>query len=234
MSKRSISLVQLGGPPEPIDYLVKRPSSSGTTEPSNLVASPNPATENSSFQPAASANSISATSCHGSEPSTNGSYMKPEDSSSSGDVTPLELRSRNYSSGASKNDKLDPPARERPLDGLWPARDTLSFTRFLMFYGEGTATEEHETACKYILEARNIRNKYHGSGSTSIDADLLDAVNGTDDGQLKSRMGPCGVMEIYSDTVPDGMVFVPSIEEFTKDYNRLVTICIDGMMRSFW
>lgn len=35
--------------------------------------------------------------------------------------------------------KQDPPARERPSNGEpWPYRDNLSFTRSLIFYGEGT------------------------------------------------------------------------------------------------
>lgn len=34
--------------------------------------------------------------------------------------------------------KQDPPARERPSNGEpWPYRDNLSFTRSLIFYGEG-------------------------------------------------------------------------------------------------
>lgn len=231
MSKRRFSSVELGGPPEPIDYLLKRPSSSSATEPSSVLTSPNAGTENSSTP-----SFHHPGSCHGSEPSTNGSYKKLDDNSSNGDVASLEFRPRNYSSGAGSNynrDKLDPPARERPLDGLWPTRDTLSFTRFLMFYGEGSATEEHQTACKYILEARGIRQKYHGSGATSVHTDI-DVVSSTDASKIQCRMGPSGVMEIFSDTAPDGMVFVPSIEEFTKDYNRLVQICTDGVMRSFW
>ena len=115
---------------------------------------------------------------------------------------------------------------------MWPSRDTLSFTRFLMFYGEGSATEEHETACKYIIEAREIRKKYHGRGATLVHSDF-DAYC-AENRKIQCRMGSSGVMGIFIESVPDRMVHVPSIEEFTKDYSRLVHICTDGMMRTFW
>ena len=43
--------------------------------------------------------------------------------------------------------KQDPPARERPSNGApWPYRDNLSFTRSLIFYGEGKQSlQNHET-----------------------------------------------------------------------------------------
>lgn len=54
----------------------------------------------------------------------------------------------------------DPPARERPAEGqAWPYRDTLSFTRALIFYGAGAVTHEHERACKSIEECRKLRQK---------------------------------------------------------------------------
>ncbi|KAI2490948.1 adenosine-phosphate deaminase [Fragilaria crotonensis] len=63
----------------------------------------------------------------------------------------------------------DPPARERPADGLpWPHRDMLSFTRSLIFYGAGSVTAEHETACRYIQESRSLRAKYYGGGGTVV------------------------------------------------------------------
>ncbi|KAL9181807.1 hypothetical protein ACHAXT_012150 [Thalassiosira profunda] len=58
--------------------------------------------------------------------------------------------------------KVDPPARERPADENWPHRESLSFTRSLIFYGSGSVTAEHETAAKYIEEARALRKKYYG------------------------------------------------------------------------
>lgn len=62
----------------------------------------------------------------------------------------------------SRNDRRvqDPPARERPAEGeAWPYRDTLSFTRALIFYGAGAVTHEHERACKAIEECRDLRQK---------------------------------------------------------------------------
>ena len=54
----------------------------------------------------------------------------------------------------------DPPARARPEEGqAWPYRDTLSFTRSLIFYGAGAVTHEHERACKDIQECRDMRQK---------------------------------------------------------------------------
>ena len=61
---------------------------------------------------------------------------------------------------------LDPPARERPADGNWPHRESLSFTRSLIFYGSGSVTPENEMAARYIEEARSMRKKYHGGGGT--------------------------------------------------------------------
>jgi hypothetical protein len=39
-------------------------------------------------------------------------------------------------------------------------RDSLSFTRSLIFYGSGSVTPEHATAAKYVEEARSLRKKY--------------------------------------------------------------------------
>jgi hypothetical protein len=59
-----------------------------------------------------------------------------------------------------KNRHQDPPARERPAVGEdWPYRESLSFTRSLIFYGAGAVTHEHERACKAIQESRNLRQK---------------------------------------------------------------------------
>eukprot|EP00804_Cyclotella_cryptica_P003306 CCRYP_010522-RB/>CCRYP_010522-RB protein AED:0.41 eAED:0.41 QI:320/0.66/0.71/1/0.83/0.71/7/392/753 len=76
-----------------------------------------------------------------------------------------------------ENGNFDPPARERPAvefrvsivqsrlafqDGKWPQRECLSFTRSLVFYGNGSITAEHEEAARYIEEARAMRKKYYG------------------------------------------------------------------------
>mmetsp|Transcript_20056 Transcript_20056/g.43015 ORF Transcript_20056/g.43015 Transcript_20056/m.43015 type:complete len:758 (+) Transcript_20056:43-2316(+) len=63
--------------------------------------------------------------------------------------------------GGVASHQVDPPARERPADENWPQRESLSFTRSLIFYGSGSVTPEHETAAKYIEEARALRKKYY-------------------------------------------------------------------------
>ena len=62
-----------------------------------------------------------------------------------------------------------PPARERPSDGAaWPYRETLSFTRSLVFYGAGSITAESEEACAHIQTCRSMRQKYQSSKGTII------------------------------------------------------------------
>mmetsp|Transcript_32368 Transcript_32368/g.56366 ORF Transcript_32368/g.56366 Transcript_32368/m.56366 type:complete len:683 (-) Transcript_32368:444-2492(-) len=68
----------------------------------------------------------------------------------------------NNENNAELKEHVDPPARERPADDNWPHRESLSFTRSLIFYGSGSITPEHETAAKYIEEARTLRKKYCG------------------------------------------------------------------------
>ncbi|EJK76197.1 hypothetical protein THAOC_02057 [Thalassiosira oceanica] len=47
-------------------------------------------------------------------------------------------------------------------------RESLSFTRSLVFYGHGSVTPEHEAAARHVEEARSLRKKYHGGlGVTS-------------------------------------------------------------------
>ena len=41
-------------------------------------------------------------------------------------------------------------------------RESLSFTRSLIFYGSGSITPEHEAAAKYIEQSRALRKKYYG------------------------------------------------------------------------
>lgn len=160
------------------------------------------------------------------------------------------------------NHKLDPPARERPPDNKWPERDSLSFTRSLVFYGSGYATDEHETACKYIMEARAMRDKYHGSKNTIVDYDgLKQILNDNENGntsennngeQLGFEFNKDGLVEVgIMTTLEDddhakististtskmkkNVLTVPNIDEFIKDYKRLEVICTHGAMRSFW
>ena len=124
MSKRGFPSIS-AGPPDPIAYLRRRSSTSLMAYPTdetaessiNVHASQSApiAKTPSSLSPSA-AYSILTTSYHESETNTDESHEKTEYSSSSGDVTPLEFRPRNSSSGGQKDDaKIDPPARERPL-----------------------------------------------------------------------------------------------------------------------
>ena len=136
--------------------------------------------------------------------------------------------------------KQDPPARERPSEGQpWPKRDALSFTRSLVFYGSGSVTGEHEVACRYIEEARDMRRRYEGGGGTKVAAApdgsaLLRRDN------LGYKFGVNGVVELHcadgTDASTDGtanLIQVPQLHEFVNDYHRLVEIASDGAMRSF-
>jgi hypothetical protein len=131
----------------------------------------------------------------------------------------------------------EPPARARPETGNpWPYRETLSFTRNLIFYGAGSITAEHETACQHIQEARTLRQQYQGGKATRVvdgagrGGDLLLATSN----RLTSTMRPNGVAEIYDDhNSHTNLVVVPSIDDFAADYKRLEEICKKGAMRSF-
>jgi hypothetical protein len=130
----------------------------------------------------------------------------------------------------------EPPARARPETGNpWPYRETLSFTRNLIFYGAGSITAEHETACQHIQEARTLRQQYQGGKATRVEdsagrvGDLLLAKSD----RLTFTMRPNGVAEIYDDDSKTNLVVVPSIDDFAADYKRLEEICKKGAMRSF-
>jgi AMP deaminase len=115
----------------------------------------------------------------------------------------------------------------------WPYRDTLSFTRSLIFYGAGSVTEEHTKACRFIQESRSLREKYYGgNGTIVIDKDIL-----SNSKSLIFAFGKDGVVEIYDeDSDPSKSVnlcTVPSIDAYTQDYKRLVEMVSDGSMRSF-
>jgi hypothetical protein len=126
----------------------------------------------------------------------------------------------------------DPPARERPSDGAdWPYRENLSFTRSLVFYGNGSITAESERACAHIQEARHMRQFYFGGKgcSETTESELL-----TDHAHLTFRMGSEGVAEIYHDSLPtQNLIEVPTVASFSKDYFKLVEMCSEGAMRSF-
>jgi hypothetical protein len=130
----------------------------------------------------------------------------------------------------------DPPARERPPEGQdWPYRDTLSFTRSLMFYGAGAVTHEHERACQYIKEARGFREKYCGQSGIRCDEKDLD-LKTTGNHNLTFQFGKEGVVELFHENDVENehnLCQVPNIEDFHRDYTRLVEIVNDGAMRSY-
>jgi hypothetical protein len=125
----------------------------------------------------------------------------------------------------------DPPARERPAVGqAWPYRESLSFTRSLIFYGAGAVTSEHERACKAIQESRRLRLKYFEGAGTVKNTDALKNLN------VKFQFGKDGVVELFDDKDHeklDNLAQVPNIKEFKDDYMRLVEMVKDGAMRSF-
>lgn len=140
--------------------------------------------------------------------------------------------------GPSSKVPQDPPARERPSDGRpWPYRETLSFTRSLIFYGAGSITAESELACQHIQEARHLRQKYNGSKGTKVVNRQLLRRDKTSTKALSFRMGPEGVAEIFHESDSPGsgvnLIQVPNIEQFHRDYTRLVELVSDGAMRSF-
>lgn len=130
------------------------------------------------------------------------------------------------SEGSPSKRKQDPPARERPSDGQpWPYRDNLSFTRSLIFYGEGAVTEENERACRFIEEARALRQKYFGGSCDQVlDGDLLAS-------DATFAFGSDGVVELFHED--RSICRVPNIDDFYADYKRLVEIVQDGAMRSY-
>jgi AMP deaminase len=150
-------------------------------------------------------------------------------------------QSQNHAAAANNHQQQpeeEPPARARPETGTpWPYRENLSFTRNLIFYGAGSITVEHETACRRVQEARKMRQHYQGGKAIHVvSGDLL-----TSDA-LTWTMRPHGVAEIYATTtmVDDGptngsknLVVVPTIDDFVTDYKRLEAISKEGAMRSF-
>ena len=131
----------------------------------------------------------------------------------------------------------DPPARERPPSGeAWPYRENLSFTRSLIFYGEGSITGEHIQATKYIQEARELRKKYWGGHGTRLHSSGTELLT---DKRITFQFGTDGVVELYHPDEHDAkggkknLVQVPNIDSYFKDYNRLVEMVNEGAMRSY-
>ncbi len=117
-------------------------------------------------------------------------------------------------------------------DGNWPHRESLSFTRSLVFYGDGSVTPEHETAAKYIEEARALRKKY-------FMGDGVKCQLSGDNGKLKkfeyvfSSTGVCEIYDASDFRRTNNLITVPSLDSFVKDYQRLVEMSSSGAMRSF-
>lgn len=150
-------------------------------------------------------------------PGIDASLLSELDSKDSTETSLFDLLSRR---------KQDPPARERPSDGQpWPYRDNLSFTRSLIFYGEGAVSEENERACRFIQEARSLRQKYFGGSCDKVSGDLLR------EKKLTFAVGKNGIFELYHEG--KSICTVPTIDDFYVDHERLVEIVSDGAMRSF-
>ena len=161
---------------------------------------------------------------------------------------------------SSNSNSCDAPARERPADGNWPTRESLSFTRSLIFYGAGAITQENEMAARNIQEARLLRKKYFGgegvvtsissvladtlsssssSSSQSIDDSVTPAATpsaATGDHVLEYVFGTDGVVEIYAASDfkrTHSLITVPPLSTFITDYHRLISMISSGAMRSF-
>lgn len=135
---------------------------------------------------------------------------------------------------ATKKRKQESPARERPSEGQpWPYRDTLSFTRSLIFYGSGSITLEHVMACKSIQKCRSFRKKYCGQEGVKVDRELLKDITGNSS-LLSYQFGADGVVEVYHESCPTkNICAVPNIQDFVEDYGQLAEMSSDGAMRSF-
>ena len=206
-SRTSSTLFQEGGPPDPINFLRRVSGDEGVED----------------MRRSDSADDFL-------ELASDGDEEEEEERVATADAPPSPRR---HGRGTSRGRrKQDPPARERPLPGQpWPYRDTLSFTRTLIFYGAGSITHESERACQQIQEAREMRQKYcGGNGKKSAEDKFLIEQN------LQFGFGTEGVVEIYLESDGDkldNLVQVPNEDAFHKDYHRLVNMANDGSMRSF-
>lgn len=89
-------------------------------------------------------------------------------------------------------------------------------------------TEENIQACKFINEARALRQKYFGGSCDCITGDNLG-----DDG-VTFAFGNEGIVELFHPERPgESLCTVPTIDDFYVDYKRLSEIVSDGAMRSY-
>jgi len=106
---------------------------------------------------------IASAGKEGGDREDDGEHSDENDEELKGEVSKMIMGHRGETTThANGSAREDPPARERPADENWPHRESLSFTRSLIFYGCGSITPEHETAARYIEEARALRKKYYG------------------------------------------------------------------------
>jgi len=97
------------------------------------------------------------------------------------------------------------------------------------------------TATRFIQESRTLRKKYHGGRGTRERQLLLSADGTPPNASLNYRFGTDGVIELFVDngTAAAGddrgpnLCAVPDVEEFIRDYNRLVEMASHGVMRSY-
>ena len=95
-------------------------------------------------------------------------------------------------------------------------------------------TPEHETAAKYIEEARALRKKYFGSHGVKCNFGLSE--NGNKPSKFEYVFSSSGVCELYDASDfrrTNNLITVPSLETFVSDYKRLEEISSSGAMRSF-
>lgn len=157
-------------------------------------------------------------------------------------ITKARYRNLQKTHPSQPTDDQDPPARERPSAGeTWPYRESLSFTRSLVFYGAGSITRESERACKYIRKARSLRQRYYGGKGTKTTPTTIPGTDTAVETLLASNkisfvIGDEGVAELYHPSLSDGkqnLIHVPNVEEFNYDYNKLIEMVSEGAMRSF-
>ena len=215
MASRRYSMGLEGGPPEPISFLHASSSQVGLSE--GHVPS---------ADGAATSLIVGKEDATDEEMTSSSSPEHNNNNKNSNEAQPSSPKRR-------KKKQQEPPARERPEEGQpWPYRDTLSFTRTLIFYGAGSITQEHKRACKQIQKCRSLRKKYCGQeGVKIVNPQLLEE---TDSNKISFQFGTKGVMEVFHASLPGQNLFdLPGIEQFHHDYQQLAEAVSEGAVRSF-
>jgi len=116
-------------------------------------------------------------------------------------------------------------------------KDFLSYARSLNFYGAKSLGDDDVKACGTIKECRNLRRKYFGGANSTINEKVLkESFEPDKDSDLVFQMGKDGVMEVFQAEDTDKMYnlcIVPNVKEYDEDYENLVAMVNDGIMRSF-